>query len=145
MSVDELVVIIYRYSKSICWKTSLDYRDVAHIAIVQHLNRFRENKIRHVKTYMYLAISCITTNMLRQIARQRHVDYDIGNCGVNCDFESRTEIENICKVLNAKECFIVRHVLFGYSRIEIANMLGTTRANVNLIWFRMIQRLRGIN
>lgn len=141
MSMDKLIEIVYGYARAACRYTPLDYRDVAHTVIVNQLTRYRNGRIRHVRTYMYIAIRCaIATAMKRKGILNLElsmVDYPACDArDIECD------IEAICSMMTPRECFMLGKIRRGYTRREIAVELGISVAGVNVMWHRMIRRLR---
>jgi DNA-directed RNA polymerase specialized sigma24 family protein len=142
MSTDEMVNVLYGYSRAACKNTSLDYRDVAHGVISRILPNMRLGKIRHIRTYMYITVTCVIATMMRAESKYaKQFDYRVE--GVYCNYDNRMGVEEICEAASDRECFMIRQTINGYTRQEIADMLGMTRNGVNIIWYRLAHRLRG--
>lgn len=141
MTTEGLVSMVYGYSRSACRNTPLDYRDVAHNVIVAHLTRFRNGRIRHVSTYMYICVKCAIANAMRN-KYVLGVAFDAAEFIAYEDKNDDVDLDAICRRMTKRECFVLAKLRRGHTRDEIAEMLGLTRAAINTLWHRMVHRIR---
>lgn len=146
MIADTTIKIIYNYSRSICKNTPLDYRDVAHNVIVKLFDKYNFNKIKHIKTYTYLAIMGTLINMMKNKHMLMFNSNDIEQKYINYtnhkEIENKIDLEMICSKLSEKEFLVFDKISQGYTRKEIGKEIGLTRNGINAIWFKMIKKLK---
>lgn len=141
MSINEIIKMVYRYSRSACMNTFLDYRDIAHIVICNTWGKLSRNEIRHAKTYMYLAVFRTMLSMLK--SEQRYISgYDFLNHPARSHKDRRDDINILYREANKKERLIIQKTLEGYNRFEIADTLNITKIGVTVSWFRLVHRIR---
>lgn len=141
MSINEIIKMVYRYSRSACTNTFLDYRDIAHIVICNTWGGLSRNEIRHAKTYMYLAVFRTMRIMLKS-ERRYIAGHDFWNHPAQSCKDHKDDIDMLYREANKKERLIIKKTLEGYNRFEIADTLNMTRVGVTVSWFRLVHRIR---